>query len=67
MDQLICFRHPYYTSDKKPNLQCSTCCKMFVTAIKEENFQRKFRATGDKKKLEYMPKFKVSNYCPISI
>jgi len=67
MDQLICFRHPYYNPQKKPDLNCSSCCKIFVAQIKKENSSSQMILTSEKKELECMPQLKASGFCPISI
>ena len=67
MDQVICFRHPYYNGQKKPDLNCSCCCKIFVQQIKEENSRQQVISSSQKKALECMPELKASNFCPISI
>ncbi len=34
---IVCIKHPFYQGDGYPNLQCSTCCSLFVDLIKKNN------------------------------
>ena len=40
MRQFICIKHPKYNGLESPVLSCSTCCSLYVHAIKESKVNK---------------------------